>query len=74
MRTTLEIDVVLEAAKDRARRERKTAGQVVSELLRRALTTAESSGVVREPPVVSVLDSLYINRSAVLNGRHLIVL
>ena len=43
MRTTLDIDSdVLEAAKERARRERKTAGQVVSELLRRALTTPEA--------------------------------
>ncbi len=53
MRTTLDIDDdVLEAAKERARREKKTAGQVVSELLRRALTTAESPSVVRELPAV----------------------
>lgn len=39
MRTTLDIDDdLLQAAKERARRERKTAGQVVSELLRQALT------------------------------------
>ncbi len=39
MRTTLDIDDdVLAAAKERARREQKTAGQVVSELLRLALT------------------------------------
>ncbi len=47
MRTTLDIDDdVLQAAKERARRERKTAGMVVSELLRQALTAAPS---VREP-------------------------
>lgn len=39
MRTTLDIDDdVLQAAKERARRENKTAGQVVSELARAALT------------------------------------
>jgi hypothetical protein len=39
MRTTLDIDEdVLQAAKERARAEKKTAGQVVSELLRKGLT------------------------------------
>ena len=39
MRTTLNIaDDVLYAAKDIARRERKTVGQVVSDLVRQALT------------------------------------
>lgn len=39
MRTTLDIaDDVLQAAKERARREKKTAGAVISELARRALT------------------------------------
>jgi len=38
MRTTLDIaDDVLQAAKERARRERKTAGEVISELARAAL-------------------------------------
>lgn len=41
MRTTLDIaDDVLQAAKERARRERKSAGQVISELARSALTSA----------------------------------
>ena len=41
MRTTLDIDQdVLLAAKDLARRQRKTAGEVISELARRALTQA----------------------------------
>lgn len=49
MRTTLDIaDDVLHAAKERARREGKTAGQVVSELLRQALTVSRPSAV-REP-------------------------
>jgi hypothetical protein len=52
MRTTLDIaDDVLQAAKERARRERKTAGQVVSELLRQALT-APQPAAVREPKAV----------------------
>jgi hypothetical protein len=39
MRTTLDIaDDVLHAAKERARREKKSAGQVISELARAALT------------------------------------
>ena len=49
MRTTLDIDDdVLHAAKERARREQKTAGEVVSELLRQALT-APTPSAVREP-------------------------
>ena len=52
MRTTLDIaDDVLPAAKERARREQKTAGQVVSELLRQALTAPQPSAV-REPKAV----------------------
>jgi hypothetical protein len=39
MRTTLDIaDDVLQAAKERARREKKTMGKVISELARSALT------------------------------------
>jgi len=50
MRTTLDIDDdVLRAAKERARRERKTAGQVVSELLRFALTAPPAPMRVAEP-------------------------
>ncbi|MBL8423400.1 MAG: hypothetical protein JNK06_07885 [Candidatus Accumulibacter phosphatis] len=42
MRTTLDIDEdVLAAAKELARRQRVSAGQVVSQLLRRALTGEE---------------------------------
>ncbi len=52
MRTTLDIaDDVLAAAKERARRENKTAGEVVSELLRQALT-APPPPAVREPKAV----------------------
>ena len=53
MRTTLDIDDdVLAAAKERARREHRTAGEVVSELLRQALTAAPAPAAVREAPAV----------------------
>ena len=52
MRTTLDIaDDVLLAAKERAVREQKTAGQVVSELLRQALTASPAS-TARRPKSV----------------------
>jgi hypothetical protein len=50
MRTTLDIDnSVLEAIKELARRQHRSAGEVASELIRRALTQPAVSGV-REPP------------------------
>lgn len=52
MRTTLDIDdAVLSAVKELARREGKTAGEVISELTRRALMSPPggSAGAVREP-------------------------
>lgn len=56
MRTTLDIaDDVLQAAKERAKREQKTAGQVVSELLRQALTAPQPSSV-REKKAVYGLE------------------
>lgn len=52
MRTTLDIDDdVLHAAKERARREGKTAGQVISELVRQSLT-APPPPALREPKAV----------------------
>ena len=51
-RTTLDIaDDVLLAAKERARREHRTAGEVVSDLLRQALT-APATTALREPKSV----------------------
>lgn len=48
MRTTLDIDDdVLRAAKELARREKKSAGAVISELTRKALTATPSS--MQEP-------------------------
>lgn len=56
MRTTLDIeDSVLQATKELAMRQGKTAGQVVSELLRRALTEAPGQSAAltaREPAAV----------------------
>jgi len=50
MRTTLDIDDdVLRAAKDLARREKKTAGEMISELVRRALGAAPASPAARKP-------------------------
>lgn len=50
MRTTLDIDDdVLQAAKDRARREKRTAGEVISELARRALTGLPAGLAAHEP-------------------------
>jgi hypothetical protein len=51
MRTTLDIDDdVLRAAKELARREKKTAGAVISELARRALTAVP--GAERGPKAI----------------------
>jgi hypothetical protein len=44
MRTTLDIaDDVLQAAKERAQREGKTVGEMISELARRALTVPQET-------------------------------
>ena len=49
MRTTLNIDTeLLVAAKELAEREHKTAGQVISELLRQAMSTRTSRAQTRE--------------------------
>ena len=51
MRTTLDIaDDVLQAAKERARRENKTAGEVISELARAALTAPQPAAVKAKEP------------------------
>jgi hypothetical protein len=50
MRTTLDIDDdVLQAAKERARRDKKTTGEVISALARQALTTPTQALSVRQP-------------------------
>ena len=53
MRTTLDIDNdVLQAAKERARRERRTIGQIISDLARNALSGAPLTPRAREPKAV----------------------
>ena len=50
MRTTLDIATdVLHVAKERARRENKTIGEVISELVRRALTSPPETLSVQQP-------------------------
>lgn len=50
MRTTLDIsNDVLQAAKERARRENKTTGEIISELARSALTAPSATPTAREP-------------------------
>lgn len=51
MRTTIDIDDdLLDAAKEIARRERSTAGAVVSRMLRRSLTQGGSSPAAKRAP------------------------
>jgi hypothetical protein len=53
MRTTLDIaDDVLEAARERALRERKAIGEMISELARRALMTPQEPLSVKEPKAI----------------------
>ena len=53
MRTTLDIaDDVLAAARERARREHSSIGEVISALARQALNTATAAPAVREPKAV----------------------
>jgi hypothetical protein len=49
MRTTLDIaDDVLQAAKERAKRQKKTVGAVLSELARKALIAPPETPAIRE--------------------------
>jgi hypothetical protein len=60
MRTTLDIaDDVLFAAKEIARREKKSLGQVVSDLVRKAFQTTENSQAGTPTLVVSEKLALY---------------
>ena len=53
MRTTLDIDNdVLQAARARARREKRTIGDVISELARRALTATAETPTARAPKAI----------------------
>lgn len=53
MRTTLDIDDdVLQAAKDLARRTKKTAGAIISELARQALGAPPPGAAAKTPPAL----------------------
>ena len=53
MRTTLDIaNDVLQAAKERARREKKTTGEVISDLARSALTGPPIGATARMPKAI----------------------
>lgn len=50
MRTTLDLDDdLLAAAKELARRERKSAGRIVSDLMRKGLTGHDAAAATRDP-------------------------
>lgn len=60
MRTTLNIsDDVLFAVKERARRERRTAGEVLSDLARQALTGGYDAGRQRGADEIAEPESFY---------------
>jgi hypothetical protein len=53
MRTTLDIaDDVLQAVKERAQREKRTIGEMISELARRALMAPQGSPSGKQPKAV----------------------
>ena len=68
MRTTLDIDDdVLQAARERAKREGKTAGAVVSELARSALTSGPAAAPSAAPRSVHGLRPFPKRRGVVTN-------
>jgi len=69
MRTTLDIDDdVLQAAKELARRERTTAGRVVSELARRGLTEAKDTRKV-DPKEVFLGFRPFLHRGTIVTNE-----
>ena len=70
MRTTLDLDEdVLASAKEIARRENKTAGQVLSELARRALTQgAGTSRAAKNEPATTHGFRPFARRGAVVTN------
>lgn len=70
MRTTLDIaNDVLQAAKERARRENKTTGEVISELARSALTALPATPAARAPKAVYGLRPFPKRGGVVTNER-----
>jgi hypothetical protein len=77
MRTTLDIDEdILRAAKDIARAEGKTMGQVISALARKALTAPSAAGFSDQPQAAFVVDTgdwpLLPNRDGVVVTQELV--
>ena len=72
MRTTLDLDDdVLASAKEIAKREKKTAGQVLSELARRALTQgAAPAGKARSAPAATFGFRPFATRGAVVTNER----
>lgn len=69
MRTTLNIaDDVLFAVKERALREKRSAGEVLSELAREALTGRHSASMIAEPVGFYGFDPLPHRGPAVSNA------
>jgi hypothetical protein len=70
MRTTLNIDDdVLQAAKELARRERKTAGRILSELARRGLTEAKDTSKRRTPKEAFLGFRPFARRGAIVTNE-----
>ena len=68
MRTTLDIaDDILQAARERARRDRTTVGAVVSALARQALNAAATAPAVKEPTALYGLRPIQSRGGVVTN-------
>ena len=73
MRTTLDLDNdVLASAKEIARRENKTAGQVLSELARRALTQGSGpAATARREPAAAHGFRPFASRGAIVTNSSI---
>jgi hypothetical protein len=72
MRTTLNIaDDVLQAARELARREKKTAGEVISELVRKALAGASQREDEQETEVEVLGFRPFPRRGAIVTDEHI---
>jgi hypothetical protein len=70
MRTTFDIDDdVLQAAKELARRERKTAGRILSELARRGLTEAKDTSKERTAKAAFLGFRPFARRGAIVTNE-----
>jgi len=70
MRTTLDLDSdVLQSAKELARRQGKTAGQVISDLVRRALSQAPAAALAAQEPAALYGFQPFAARGQVVNNE-----